>query len=679
MLKNSERLAAVGPRSGTHGFPLWYRDGNGVRLELGLDRADQNTPAIGDPPETPPPSPIPADFPDESFYMLVEARMTTGGMPSPGRARLVLALEAAFGGAGTVAQGQQMVFGRIRVRIDGALPNTAYSFTHPYGETGPLTSDDRGRVFVTEDIGAVPLDFRAALDSQIAPFLRWAPGAGGGAAPKGYLGDGVTEHGITGSPFGTNFFRIDGPNIADAGGPRDPADPTNVHRIQTSLFTVQAKLATVVGVDVPRAVYTRTPAGEVVVDVFATSEAGQTIEVGGPGISSTVLRPDGERYVARVSAGSAVPVSIEARNATDIPPTVVTTSVVDAVTIGRADYDVGASSLTVEATSSDAQTPPDLTLEDDDEVVIGALVGGTVTATGIDAPPVSVRVRSSAGGDAERVVALTGAAMAPIPVAAEPGPPRTVQQGQTVVLDGSGSSGEVSSFSWTQTSGPDVVLSAPKAARTTFVAPATAGDLAFTLTVDGAGGPVTGTVVVTVAALSPPVAKAGVDTSAEVGASVTLDGGASTGAATLAWSQVAGPPVGAITGADTTRPSFTMPAGSDPVVVRLTVTGPGGPATTDDVTVARTADDVQVTTAQFRTSKLQWRISGTATGSAPDRVAVTFGGHDLGEVLVDATHTWDVRRTVLGSEPELRPPLGATVTVTSTRGGSRDAAVTVRS
>ena len=677
MLKNSERLAAVGPRSGTHGFPLWYRDGNGVRLELGLDRADQNTPAMGDPPQTPLPSPIPADFPDESFYMLVEARMTTGGTPSPGRARLVLALEAAFGGAGTVAQGQQMVFGRIRVRIDGGLPNTTYSFTHPYGETGPLTSDDRGRVFVTEDIGTVPLDFRAALDSQIAPFLRWAGGAGGGAAPKGYLGDGVTEHAITGSPFGTNFFRIDGPNIADAGGPRDPADPTNVHRIQTSLFTVQAKLATVAGVDVPRAVYTRTPVGEVLVDVFATSETDQTIEVGGPGISPTVLRPDGERYVARVSAGSAVPVSIEVRNTTDNPPTVVTTPVVDAVTIGRADYDVGAKTLTVEATSSDARTPPGLTLEDDG-VVIGALVGGAVTAAGIDAPPVSVRVRSSAGGDAERVVAITGAAMAPIPVAAEPGSPQTVQQGQTVVLDGSGSAGGVSSFSWTQASGPTVVLSAPKAARTTFVAPAAAGDLAFTLTVDGTGGPATGTVVVTVAALTPPVAKAGVDTSAEVGATVTLDGGASTGAATLVWSQVSGPPVGAITGADTTRPSFAMPAGSDPVVMRLTATGPGGPAATDDVTVARTADDVQVTTAQFRTSKLQWRISGTATGSAPDRVAVTFGGHDLGEVLVDPTHTWDVRRTVLGSEPELRPPLGAVVRVTSTRGGSRDATVTVR-
>lgn len=674
MIRNTDHLSAVGPTSEDHHFPLWYKDSLGVRLALALDPNDAFAPTMGELPVPGAPVSFPGNFPEESFYMSVQAQMTTGGTAAPGRARLVLALEAAFGGTGEVVEGQQLVFGRVRVRIDGAVPGAGYTFTHPYGQTDPLLADDRGRVFVTEDIGTVPLAFAEALGSQVAPFLRWTSGAarapGEFDPPPGYLGDGVTPHTITGSPLGFNFFRIEGPDIADAGGPRDPDDPANINKILTPLFTVQGRLATVAGVDVPRAVYFRTAGGAVTVDVFATSEPGQVIEIGGPGISPTAMRGEQERYVARAAAGTAVPPSVEVSNIRDAPPTRKTAAVTDAVTIARADYDLATGTLVVEAASSDEGTPPTLTAVD-----LGPLTAGQGSFP-VGAPPVTVQVTSSGRGSARRTVAVTGPPMSRVVALA--GPDQTVQQGQTVSLDGAGSGGAVTSFSWAQTAGPAVTLGSATAAATTFVAPAAGSGLSFDLTVGGPDGSSTDTVDVQVAALAPPLAHAGDDISAVAGATVTLDGTASASAAGLLWSQISGPQVTTLTGADTARPSFTMPSGAGPVVMRLTASGPGGSDDTDEVTVSGLVDTLTVDTAQFRTSKQQWRIGGTATGSLPDLIEVDFGGRLIGGAQVDATGAWDVRRTILSSEPGLRPTPAATVTVTSSRGASRIEPVNIR-
>jgi hypothetical protein len=48
----------------------------------------------------------------------------------------------------------------------------------------------------------------------------------------GYVGDPNVNHGIIGSPLGTNVFRIDG---SDVGGPR-------INTISTNEFTVTGKL-----------------------------------------------------------------------------------------------------------------------------------------------------------------------------------------------------------------------------------------------------------------------------------------------------------------------------------------------------------------------------------------------------------------------------------------------------
>ena len=87
------------------------------------------------------------------------------------------------------------------------VPGGSYVVTYPFGETGPLIADDRGRVFVTEDIGVAPLQFDGALAGHVAPFLQWTSGAakdpGEADPPAGYLGDGSIAHTITGSPLGT--------------------------------------------------------------------------------------------------------------------------------------------------------------------------------------------------------------------------------------------------------------------------------------------------------------------------------------------------------------------------------------------------------------------------------------------------------------------------------------------
>lgn len=404
MLENPERLVSVGPVNPKTGFPLWYKDAAGIRLEPALLPDEPNTPAVGEMKNFVSTRPgAPAQLPDESFYWLAEARMVTGGGARRGRARVVLALEATFAGTGEVVDGQQTVFARIRIRIDDGVPSGQYVITHPFGQTGPLEADPRGRVFVTEDVGVAPLRFEDALAGHIAPFLQWTSGAakepGEADPPAGFLGDGALEHTITGSPFGTNFVRITGPNIAEGNGPRDPDDPGNPNKAFTNRFTVQGRLATVAGVGLDRAAYSRDAAGNVALDVFVDSEPGQTVTVSGAGIPGTALSGNGGSYYARVNTGTTVPTSVTVTNAGDVPPSAVTGTVTDAVDVTSASYDPLAQTLTVTAVSSDAVAAPVLTVSGDD---LADSPPGPIP--GITAPPATVTVTSALGGSTSRAV-----------------------------------------------------------------------------------------------------------------------------------------------------------------------------------------------------------------------------------------------------------------------------------
>lgn len=184
-------------------------------------------------------NPANSNFPEESFWWAADASMPTR---NGGDALLVLAREATFGGSDeAVRDGDQVSFSRVRIRADNLVPGATYTVTHPYGvdtfrnvEGGP-----RGINF-TEDTGCAlspnprspGCNFRDATFGRVDPFLTWDPRFAP-APPKGYVGDPGRLHRVTGSPRGTNFFRIVGPNIGGLG----------VNVIQTNRFAVQGKIA----------------------------------------------------------------------------------------------------------------------------------------------------------------------------------------------------------------------------------------------------------------------------------------------------------------------------------------------------------------------------------------------------------------------------------------------------
>ena len=187
------------------------------------------------------------------------------------------------------------------------------------------------------------------------------------AAPAGYLGDPAVDHTVTGSPYNTNVFRIEGPPGSFPGSPDQCANaglgdsPTATDDcIETKLFSVVGKKATRAGVQVTKAVYADETGGHTI-DLFARSEAGQKLVVSGAGVADTDMRGDGNgNYYARVFAGGATPTDLKVTNATDSPNTVdhVAASVFDdKVHINSAQFDNDTGKMTVDAQSGDGASP----------------------------------------------------------------------------------------------------------------------------------------------------------------------------------------------------------------------------------------------------------------------------------------------------------------------------------
>ena len=185
------------------------------------------------------------------------------------------------------------------------------------------------------------------------------------------------------------------------------------------------------------------------------------------------------------------------------------------------------------------------------------------------------------------------------PPTANAGTDRTVDEGDFVRLDGSGSSNPESgvlTYAWAQTGGsPTVPLTGASTSAPTFTAPdlAANADLTFTLTVTDPGGlSASDTVTITVRAdEDPPRAHAGYDRTTHEGDSVTLDGSGSWdpegGTLTYAWTHTGGTPTVTLTGASTSAPTFTAPTvtADANLTFTLTVTDPTGLSATDTVTV----------------------------------------------------------------------------------------------
>jgi hypothetical protein len=262
-------------------FPLWYQDfsdsavsedanpnygigpdAGGLKLELCLD---QNGLCLLENPNAAAPIAFPDNFGPEAFWWTGEAAMpiaTTGG------GLLVLALEAAFDPE-VIAAGNEVAFGRVRIRIDVPVVGT-YTVTHPYGvEVFEVTEIDPGNeINVTEDIG-IGAGFAGALASNVGPFLFWdadLPVTDVDTLDAFYIGNPAIGHRVLGSPLGTNFFRIDGPEGSNLDGAGNDFVETDLFAVSGKVFT-DGVLANTAPTAVPDA--TATLAGTpVVIDVL---------------------------------------------------------------------------------------------------------------------------------------------------------------------------------------------------------------------------------------------------------------------------------------------------------------------------------------------------------------------------------------------------------------------------
>jgi len=684
---NTAGLKQVGPIDEATGFPLWYKDTNNVRLELCLDPNDALC-IMGDRPDMQAPVSFPDNFPDEAFWSVADSSIDAGGGE---KAQLVTAVEAAFASAdGLPAKGQQVSFGRIRIRASGLVDNAEYTVTHPYGvdkvtaEAGAVKG-----INTTEDIGSLTPDsvFDQTLGSRPAPFLKWTAGA-----PAGYLGDPTVEHAVTGSPYDTNFFRVEGPAGSFTGSTQlcdDPAlgnSPTATDDcIQSSDFLVQGKLATRGGVQVTKAYYANSGSGHMM-DLFAFSAPGQNLIVSGTGIPETKMREDGSgsgRYFARVYADGAPPSDLAVSNRSDSP---VSVDHVDAemfgdrVHVNSAVYSNDTKKLTVEAQSGDDAATLKLADHAAAEPTSAANGVKSWTISGVDVPPADVTVTSDRGGVGTEDVVITGAENPSAQVVATiSGDTNSVQVGQAVTLDGLASTGTITSYAWSVNPTTNATLTGTGSART-FSATA-AGTYKVNLTVTGSGAGNTDSDEFTITVADPnaaPVANAGPDQAGVVPTStVTLDGTGSKYASTYAWTQTGGPAV-TLNNAATANPTFVVPSATSAVTYSFTLTikDVNGTSSTDGVSVVTDPDTLTVDDAQYKRGSLEWRVrGGSQYCSANNLVSVYWNKVGSTPVLLGTATpvldlgvcTYDFR--LRNTPTALRPTAAGTVTVKSALGG----------
>jgi len=224
--------AGIGPVNPANGYPRYYVDASGLALGPCLDPNSGFcllTPA--DLPNPAAPVSFPGNFPEEWFYWSGDAGLT---FPNGGKGLLVMAVEGAFLN-GPVVPGDQITFSRLRIRANGLVPNNTYTVTHPYGVES-LTADALGVINTTTDsigLAATGFDGPTKAGSRIGPrYLVWDATAP--APPAGFVGDPAVDHTVTGSPCGTNFFRITGPGLPAQG-------------VQTNLFSISGRVQDVCG------------------------------------------------------------------------------------------------------------------------------------------------------------------------------------------------------------------------------------------------------------------------------------------------------------------------------------------------------------------------------------------------------------------------------------------------
>ena len=673
-------LVSFGPLM-DNGFPTSYKDSHAVRLEACIDASDPLCAAAAGPTYNPDlPLNFPSNFPDEFFYQLASTVVS----PNPANASEKLLVETNLEGAfavGDPAPGDQMVFARVRIKDVDVPAGTTWRITHPYG-VDELTADARG-IVSTQDVGLVPGDFSGALAGRVGPFLKWDPDVLP-LAPDGHTGDPGVLHKVVGSPYGTNFIKVEQKN--------GDGSYTQIG-FWDDQFSLQGRYAVNSGVDVNAAYFTGNDSGGFL-DVYASSDAGQAISVSANatlGTPTTAMRELDGRYYARIAVNQKIPAGtqIEVVNTGDKPVAKKLFTISDQVNITAAQYNADTGDLTVQATSSDtesgADTPVLTASLGFDAPVTLPLVGGQATFTGLMALPPVVKVTSSAGGSDTSTLTTTGAGFGALAPVAQFVTPLSVQANQPVPLDGTASIGDITTYEWSTNNGT-IAVDPVNPALATWT-PANVDPAAtVSLKVTGPGGSNTATNIVDV---QPPVVTlvdAGPAQTKTRGQVVTLAGTAS-GQQSVLWTQLSGPPV-TLSNATVLNPTFTYPrmalpvgpaghvtAGyvvhNEPIVLQLNATPTGGGAVVSStVTISPTPETITPITARYRTGKNEWTaVTGTTDVHAAQTVAIVLGsnlatGQFIGQATVDAAGAFSFRG---GAQPVAT---GTTVTYVSATGGT---------
>ncbi|HEY5910444.1 MAG TPA: hypothetical protein VJA21_07545 [Verrucomicrobiae bacterium] len=394
-------LAQVGPVNSVSGFPMWYRDGNGIMLDLPV-------PPVGDGVNAPtmiyfPPSASAFSqaigWESEAFYWMGRAILNTRN----GKATATFGLEAGFT-TGVAIPGNQMCFSRIRLKCPAKVAGQ-YQFLHPWGSaTIQVSSADiqAGKgIFYTEDIGLVPGGFTDALNGTVGPFLK-AVTLAPGVDPAVWYGDGATTTKVTGSPIGFNQVKIVGPAGVDMDGKGN-------NFVVTDQFTVSGHVAQNPTIPVALKLARATCnwiAGIEYIDVFATANPTtatlnvRDLTAGGAGVPLGSMTTDGTGKYYLHAPSAAMNVAVDA-TAAGFTLTSVTNSVVDFVWVTDATYSIGAQMLKVTAYSSDGFDPA---LSLSIPAYGGTLTMDRTTGSGtwispvLIVPPATVTVQSSRFG-----------------------------------------------------------------------------------------------------------------------------------------------------------------------------------------------------------------------------------------------------------------------------------------
>jgi hypothetical protein len=665
-------LQAVGPTDLITTIPTWYQDPNSLSLAPCLD---QNGFCILPAPFSPLTPPVTAitttgpisntNFPVEIFYFLADSKMAVNG----DTAVLRLALEAAF--LGGVAPNTGITFLRVNLQRMKLTPSSTFTVTHPYG-TFQFTTDAtgntpaiNGQAFRLQDPLAptngvyFPPDLQAATTTHIGPFLRGTAGLIiDPISGNTYLGNPAVTTTVTGSPFGTNFFRIDGPNIGGAG----------INTIQTTAFNLSGRVFTgqiPTPVTLDRTTYARDPAtGQVDLFVTALPTAAAKLVVSGTNIAPTTMVediPNSGKFFAHIPFTTTLPTGVVVTNNLDVPPVVHPVTLVDEVNITEANYDPATNNLTIKAASRDKVAPlPTLTVPAFAAPNVLDATGTLVVSLATTIPPEFVTVASSKGGSATVPVSV----VTPPPVANND--IAVVATGNSVVIN------VLANDSATTPATLNVTTVAPSlATRGTVSAPdpvtgavtytptgLTAGTDSFTYTVTDSNLHVSNTATVTIEILAqgtPPVAVDDTTATTLTGSVVTINviandtplatinpaslllttptGGTAVANPNGTVTYTAPATAGIYDFAYTVKDTALLPATSNPATVKVTVTAPNVPP----VAVNDTA-----TTSVGSTITINLVANDTSATSTinPATVAVTqpaAGGGSVG--LPSATGT----------------------------------------